>query len=89
MRTIRNITVDIRSQVFLIIALTIMWFVSIPGWISERDSKYYFWSPYLFSFRLSWSLSLVFFCSRIGGKLDHINGWSVWLYWQRLRRGFY
>jgi hypothetical protein len=43
MHTLRNIQIGVRSQAVMILALTVFWFCSFLGVISEIDSKHIFW----------------------------------------------
>ena len=43
MRRIGNITVGTRSQAVIILTLAVLWYASIVGWLSEWDTRYYFW----------------------------------------------
>jgi len=48
MSGLRQITVNVRSQSVLIIALTVVWYLSLFGWGREMDSKRWYWTAAFF-----------------------------------------
>jgi hypothetical protein len=48
MRGLRQITVGVRSQSALVIALTLAWYLSFFGWFREMDSKRWYWTAACF-----------------------------------------
>jgi peptidoglycan/LPS O-acetylase OafA/YrhL len=47
MHTLRNITISVRSQAAIILALTAFWCLSFLGCLSEIDSPHLFWGAVL------------------------------------------